>query len=353
MGNEICCSRDYSIDNTMNCHKEHNDDLEPFASKIQNSFRQFKAKKSLQKNASVHQKDFEAKITSYGCFITENEMKQSMNPIIAQILSLHQDQCQCNQLEINDDPLYKYTFSQPPIKFKDGTIYHGHWNYNNKKEGYGVNICSDGSLYKGYWKDDKIQRKGLFVDVKGNWYEGELEDGLANGKGKLTIKDKFVYTGEFRNDLQNGVGKEENFIDNTIYEGDFVNGIKEGKGKLTFSDGTTYRGMFKEGKFNGLGVMGFKDGRLYTGQFKDNKMHGEGEFVWEDGKLFKGTYQNDLKNGYGTYYWNTDKYYAGYWMNNKQHGEGTYYKNGSEVKGVFRYGKIIMKRDATEKSTQL
>ena len=50
-----------------------------------------------------------------------------------------------------------------------------------------------------------------------------------------------------------------------------------------------------------------------------------------------------LKHGFGRLSWNNNKYFEGYWINNKQHGEGMFYLNGKILKGIFRYGKMIMK----------
>ena len=74
-------------------------------------------------------------------------------------------------------------------------------------------------------------------------------------------------------------------------------------------------------------------------------MNGNGVFTWENGNIYKGSYSNGQKNGYGTFYWDENQYYKGYWVNNKQHGEGTYFLNGKKLKGQFRYGKIIMKKE--------
>ena len=42
---------------------------------------------------------------------------------------------------------------------------------------------------------------------------------------------------------------------------------------------------------------------------------------------------------------NDDKYFQSFWINNRQHGEGMFYLNGKILKGIFRYGKMIMKID--------
>lgn len=65
-------------------------------------------------------------------------------------------------------------FTRGPILFNDDTIYKGSWNYNGKKEGWGVYIKADGSKYEGFWSNDKIEGSGRFIDKSGNHYEGKI-----------------------------------------------------------------------------------------------------------------------------------------------------------------------------------
>ena len=58
-------------------------------------------------------------------------------------------------------------------------------------------------------------------------------------------------------------------------------------------------------------------------------------------KIYDGEYEDFMKNGIGKFYWNEDKYYEGQWLNNKQHGKGLIYKEGKEIEGIVRFGKII------------
>ena len=74
-------------------------------------------------------------------------------------------------------------------------------------------------------------------------------------------------------------------------------------------------------------------------------MDGDGVFIWEDGKKYIGKYIGNIKQGYGKLSWNENKYYEGEWYNNKPHGTGKYFLNGKLLKGKFRFGKIISKKD--------
>ena len=340
MGNAICqCNQPREQINSYLDLERTFHDITPQVSKIQNSFRSFHAKTAMHEQAKINKEQFESKLTQYGTFISEEEMQSSISPII-----IESDKKLTQSMNLPKN-IYTYTFTLPPFKFKDGTIYSGNWNFNGKKEGFGINLKPDRSIYKGYWENDQISKYGTFIELNGNYYQGELKNGVAEGEGTLYVKDKLKYTGEFSNDVQNGKGVEENYEDGTVYEGDFKNGVKEGIGKLKFNDGTVYEGEFKDGEFNGKGTIKFFDKREYKGDFKEGKMNGNGVFTWENGNIYKGSYSNGQKNGYGTFYWDENQYYKGYWVNNKQHGEGTYFLNGKKLKGQFRYGKIIMKKE--------
>ena len=239
----------------------------------------------------------------------------------------------------------KNGFLSELIKFKNGDTYQGYFNENNKKEGFGIYIKNNGFIYKGLWKDDEMGEYGLWIDPQGNYYKGELENGEANGEGEMFINNKIKYVGNFNNNLPNKKGKIINFADNSIYEGDIVNGKKEGKGILKFSDGTEYEGDFIDDKYEGIGKLSFKNGCIYEGNFQNNSINGKGKYIYPDGKEYNGDFQMGLKHGFGRLSWSDEKYFEGFWINNRQHGEGMFYLNGKVLKGIFRYGKMIMRID--------
>ena len=227
-------------------------------------------------------------------------------------------------------------------KYNNGDTYIGTINNNNKKEGYGTYTTKNGYIYKAIWKDDKIIDYAIHIDPKGNYIKGTIINGEINN-GEMLFKNKFKYIGDFLNNLPNNKGIIYNFSEKFIYEGDFVEGTMEGKGIIKYMDGTWYEGGFKNDKYEGSGKIVFKNGGSYEGEFKNNLMDGKGKFRYSDGKIYEGSFQNGLKHGFGKIIWNEKKYFEGYWINNKQHGEGKYYFNDKTLKGIFRYGKLIMK----------
>jgi len=65
---------------------------------------------------------------------------------------------------------------------RNGAFYSGGALHNNVvKEGRGMLIKYDGSLYEGYWKSDKPSFYGRNIYVNGEHYEGSYLNGLYEG----------------------------------------------------------------------------------------------------------------------------------------------------------------------------
>jgi hypothetical protein len=54
------------------------------------------------------------------------------------------------------------------------------------KEGRGIEIWPDGSIYEGWWKDDKPNGKGREIKANGDIYDGNWKDDKAHGFGIVT-----------------------------------------------------------------------------------------------------------------------------------------------------------------------
>lgn len=64
-----------------------------------------------------------------------------------------------------------------PVLFKNGSKYEGEWNTDsNERDGRGVQIWADGSIYEGYWKNDRANGRGRLIHSDGDVYEGEWVD---------------------------------------------------------------------------------------------------------------------------------------------------------------------------------
>ena len=83
--------------------------------------------------------------------------------------------------------------------YSDGSRYKGEWK-NNKHHGYGTIIYPDGSKYVGEWKEHKQDGKGIYFYKNGEKYSGNWKDGKKNGSGTYTYSDGKEYKGEWQND---------------------------------------------------------------------------------------------------------------------------------------------------------
>ena len=87
--------------------------------------------------------------------------------------------------------LYAYKIQpQPHLQWREiiteinGNKYLGQWNMEmDMKEGAGIMVNKEGSIYEGYWKNDKCNGNGRLIYSEGEYYEGEFKDNKYHGKG--------------------------------------------------------------------------------------------------------------------------------------------------------------------------
>lgn len=232
-------------------------------------------------------------------------------------------------------------FKKGPVLMENQAVYIGEWNKDNLRHGRGSQNWNDGSLYEGYWENDKASGKGRLIHANGDVYEGEWKNDRANGIGIYIHNDGAKYEGAWENDKQHGLGKEV-WPDGARYEGAYENGLKHGFGKFEWADGSVYEGNFMFNNIHGSGTYTWSDGRKFIGQWRDNKMHGTGVFTWSDGRKYEGDYFNDKKHGFGIFIWADGRRYEGEWKNGKQHGRGKYTNsNGICKESEWQDGKRI------------
>ena len=82
----------------------------------------------------------------------------------------------------------------------NGAKYEGEWDELSRKDGKGIQIWVDGSLYEGYWKADKANGLGRLKHASGDLYEGNWENGKTSGYGIYIHANGARYTGEWSND---------------------------------------------------------------------------------------------------------------------------------------------------------
>ena len=193
---------------------------------------------------------------------------------------------------------------------EDNVIYHGYWNKDNIKEGYGQELFSNGSKYEGFWVNGEFHGQGRFIYENGDYFFGEWKDGKTDGKGTFISTEGTKYIGEWKNNVHHGYGNFyilnigiETWEDGSQFEGNYIDGRKEGKGKFLWMDGSFYEGDFNDNKLEGNGTYKWQDGRIYTGQWKDSQMQGIGKFIFPDGKVYTGEMKNDHRHGIGKMEW--------------------------------------------------
>jgi len=76
--------------------------------------------------------------------------------------------------------------------------YDGEWK-DDKMDGYGVYLYSNGDKYEGYWTSGCQNGKGKYTFTDGTSYEGEWKMHKMDGTGTFSCLDKYSnFTGEFR-----------------------------------------------------------------------------------------------------------------------------------------------------------
>ena len=79
------------------------------------------------------------------------------------------------------DPNLEY---RPEKKLKDGKIYKGQWIIGTKtREGRGRLVTPKGSVYEGWFKDNKAHGRGLLDTHDKHLFDGFWKDDKLNGKG--------------------------------------------------------------------------------------------------------------------------------------------------------------------------
>lgn len=157
--------------------------------------------------------------------------------------------------------------------FVNGSSYKGSWE-NNKKHGFGVETCSDGTKYEGEWVHD-----------------------TREGRGTLWVKrnKKFVkqYAGSWVANKMEGEGIYT-YDDGSIYKGNWYNNKRHAHGRLEFANGDVYVGEWYNGVRSGSGTLSLQNGNIYEGHWLDNMKEGPGKFFYAStNKVYEGEWVED------------------------------------------------------------
>ena len=337
----FCCNHNNSLKNADISIKNKTESEQ--LSKIQANFRGYLFRKKNHSLLSNFNTNNSSSITDLTKQIKEIPMSystevQDNNPKIIKLKAL------LPKFEINEKEKYLLNISQElkpmALLYPGNSIYKGTVNSRFQKEGYGKLYLPDGSIYEGFFKENKMEGRGRLTNIEGFVYDGEFKNGQANGYGKYLKLDGTIYKGNWINEKLNGICEICN-SDNSMYIGNFVNGKKNGRGKFIFPEGNFYEGFFSDDNINGEGYFKYRDGRIFIGNWKNNKMNGYGIFIWPDKKKYYGNYINNNKNGFGIFYWIDGKKYVGFWSEGKQHGYGYIETIDGKEYGEWYEGKHI------------
>ncbi|EGR30240.1 protein kinase domain protein [Ichthyophthirius multifiliis] len=138
--------------------------------------------------------------------------------------------------------------------------------FQEYRNGYGNLTFSNGGVYKGFWKINKMHGKGTLYypngqkAYEGYWYEDQFNEygHLFNNKFKI-FNTKFDY-------------KDFSQIKNQWikYEGEFNFDKKQGFGTIFLANGEKYIGNFKQDKIHGYGMFYDINGQCISGYWENN-----------------------------------------------------------------------------------
>jgi hypothetical protein len=137
----------------------------------------------------------------------------------------------------------------------NGSYYHGDW-VNNKKHGQGV-AYENGKKSKVWFEDNNLVREEtissspIVTEVKKQQIPTKILDCnkeyCHNVEGSLRYKDGSVYTGYFVNDKGEGEGQCM-YANGDKYKGGWKNHAPHGEGTMTFANGNVYTSLWDQGK---------------------------------------------------------------------------------------------------------
>lgn len=149
--------------------------------------------------------------------------------------------------------------------------------------GKGKYTWSKDDFYDGYWRfgvfhSNDGQYDGLKKASDGSEYKGEWKDGLPHGKGRCVYVDGSIYDGRWENGQPHGPGKKEN-LDSSYYDGNWVNGEAQGEGFKKLANGTTFKGLWDNSQFK-QGKCIYPNLSTYEGAWNDGRPEGIGKRTW-------------------------------------------------------------------------
>lgn len=148
------------------------------------------------------------------------------------------------------------------------------------------------------------------IPYRGGTYQGETRDSLPDGYGTWTGTDGSTYRGFWKNGMRDGQGTA-NSADSS-YQGSFQNDVQSGYGILRKGDSTVYAGQWRDGKRQGMGTTTDRRGRRITGVWADDTLRSG--IRTEKAGIYQGEMRPDgTAEGHGQWQGTDFTFYEGHW----------------------------------------
>ena len=279
------------------------------------------------------------KILKLGAFIPFRDYHKLIKPKILEYIKSHK----LNYQEYCPSKSTKYKSN--PLEFENGNIYYGEWNNEGEMEGYGIYILRDKNIIsEGIWIKGNIIYGRIFFPNE-DIYEGKMNDSLPHGFGIIYFLNGEIYKGDFVNGEMTGNGTFI-YADKSYYTGELKNGVFHGLGTLKWNNGTEYHGYFDRATLSGEGKI-YNDllKEKYIGNFDKNDFNFYGVYTYKNGDVYKGNFEKGIRQGKGKYIRNDGVEFDIQWNNDLPNGSGVVIYNGNQIKGNWREGNMIGKKE--------
>ena len=159
------------------------------------------------------------------------------------------------------------------INYSNGNYYRGGINNIGQYTGQGTLIV-DNITFTGRFSNNKLNGYGRIILSDGSEIRGNFNKNMPVGSMDIHYKNGDRYTGEVVNMIPNGHGKLITKSSKGLisYIGKFNNGNYSGFGKITYPNKVTYEGYWKNGKYNGEGIEILPNNDKYEGRWEDGNL---------------------------------------------------------------------------------
>ena len=173
----------------------------------------------------------------------------------------------------------------------EGILYVGYF-IKNQLNGKGLKYISEKEqIYKGDFVDGV--RHGYGKEIrKTSKYEGQFYFDKKCGNGKIELNTGDIYKGEFKNNKINGYGHYIWKNNNHQYIGYFLDGKFHGKGYYKWGNNQYFKGMYINGVKEGKGEIGFNDGKKCFINFVNGKPCGKGTLIDKNNHIIEAEFEN-------------------------------------------------------------